>query len=74
MCEVGQTMVAHCDVGTPTEMCQPSPSGASRLPRRRNFCDAAAYTQRVLRARRLSTRAGKLHFGMNDECDAERVP
>ena len=67
-------MVAHCDVGAPAKICQPSPSEASCLPRRRIVCDAAAYMQRVLRARRLSTRAGKLHLGMNTEYDAENAP
>ena len=67
-------MVAHRDVGTPTEISQPSPSEAERLLRRRKLCDAAAYTQRVLHTRRLSTRAGKLHLGMNTEYDAENVP
>ena len=38
------------------------------------FCDAAAYTQRILRQRRLSTRAGKLHLGKNNEIDAEHAP
>ena len=67
-------MVAHCDVGTPTEFV------SRRLPELRVFLGDVFFAtrrlirKRVLRARRLSTRAGKLHFGMNDECDAERVP